>query len=165
MALVKIILVNDDVCTGCKICELACAFKKEGEFNPKKAAIHVVNWPKDGLSVPMLCQQCKKPNCASVCPVEALTKNAETGVVELNTDLCVGCNVCISACPFGSIGRHAEMDVVIKCNHCGGSPECVRLCPTKALQYVKEETAATLKKRSLAEAVRKLSRISSFEIQ
>ena len=32
----KIIAVNPDKCTGCRLCELACSLKNTGEFNPAR---------------------------------------------------------------------------------------------------------------------------------
>ena len=38
----KVLVVDSDKCTGCKICELMCSMTKMGEFNPSKSYIRVL---------------------------------------------------------------------------------------------------------------------------
>jgi Fe-S-cluster-containing dehydrogenase component len=47
------------------------------------------------------CMHCGDPSCVSACPVSAMTKDPETGVVGYNPDKCIGCRYCVAACPFG----------------------------------------------------------------
>ncbi len=70
------------------------------------------------------------------CPVEAITKNARTGAMEVNEATCVGCKVCTIACPFGTINYNQNTGKVIKCDLCGGDPKCAEACPTGAITYV-----------------------------
>ena len=70
------------------------------------------------------------------CPVEAITKNAATGAMEVNEAVCVGCKVCTIACPFGTINYNQDSGKVIKCDLCGGDPQCAEACPTGAIVYV-----------------------------
>jgi Fe-S-cluster-containing hydrogenase component 2 len=70
------------------------------------------------------------------CPVEAITKNPATGAMEVNEATCVGCKVCTIACPFGTINYNQSTGKVIKCDLCGGDPECAKACPTGAIVYV-----------------------------
>ena len=37
----KVLIVDTDKCTGCRICELVCSMAKQGEFNPRKSFIRV----------------------------------------------------------------------------------------------------------------------------
>jgi carbon-monoxide dehydrogenase iron sulfur subunit len=51
-------------------------------------------------------------------------------------DLCVGCQMCIVACPFGAVTLDSDQRQVIKCDLCGGvEPWCVRFCEPGALTY------------------------------
>jgi Fe-S-cluster-containing hydrogenase component 2 len=70
------------------------------------------------------------------CPVEAITKNATTGAMEVNEEVCVGCKVCTIACPFGTVNYNKDSGKVIKCDLCGGDPQCAEACPTGAITYV-----------------------------
>jgi len=51
-------------------------------------------------------------------------------------DVCVGCKVCTIACPFGTVNYNAVTGKVIKCDLCGGDPECAKACPTAAITWV-----------------------------
>ncbi len=70
------------------------------------------------------------------CPVEAITKNADTGAMEVHDSICVGCKVCTIACPFGTVNYNHDTGKVIKCDLCGGDPKCAEACPTGAITSV-----------------------------
>jgi len=53
------------------------------------------------------------------------------------------------ACPYGNISIHKDERKMLKCDLCGGDPECVKFCATGAIQYVRREIADMPKKRSL----------------
>jgi len=65
----------------------------------------------------------------------AMYKDAKTGLTQHDRDKCVGCWMCIMACPFGAITREKEEKQVVKCDLCPDrdNPACVEACPTKAL--------------------------------
>jgi Fe-S-cluster-containing hydrogenase component 2 len=69
--------------------------------------------------------------------MDAITKNAETGVVEIDKDKCVGCKLCLAECPFGNITMVG--DTAVKCNVCEGDPTCVKVCQWKALTYIEAD--------------------------
>lgn len=131
----KGIVISPDICTGCRTCELACSFTKTDSFNPKDSAISVLTYDEAGLQVPMTCLQCDDPHCMTVCTVNAITKDLKTGVVEVDADKCIGCKMCVSACPFGNMTYSSRLREVVKCDLCDGFPQCVRLCPSGALEY------------------------------
>lgn len=141
----KGIVISPDKCTGCRICELTCTFYKHDNFNPKDAAISVLEFYDVGLQVPMTCLQCDEPHCATVCPVGALEKDKTTGVVNYDREKCIGCKMCVSACPFGNMTYSPRLKQVIKCDECGGDPQCVKLCPSSALEY--KELDSNLERR------------------
>ncbi len=75
----------------------------------------------------------------AVCPKEAIDRDQELDRIQVNYDLCIGCKMCVSACPFGAMGFDADRGRVFKCDLCDGDPQCVRFCDMKAVDYV--ETA------------------------
>jgi carbon-monoxide dehydrogenase iron sulfur subunit len=133
----KILQYHPNKCMGCHSCELACSFKHEKEFNPQFARIFI---EIDGsFHIPLTCSQCENPWCASICPKNAISRNLETGAMEVDQKLCVGCRMCTMACPFGLIVMGPRKKA-IKCNLCSGDPECVKACTYGALEFTIEET-------------------------
>src|SRR5262245_8862109 len=50
------------------------------------------------FSMPRPCFQCENAPCLRVCPVAA-TYRASDGVVLVDQDRCIGCRMCMAACP------------------------------------------------------------------
>lgn len=122
-------------CSGCKLCELACAIKKFGVNNPKKSGIKVmVAYPAPIIRMPIFCHQCREPKCAENCPVNAIEHS--NGLVRIDEEKCISCEQCLLSCPFGAIFTHEDIPVPFKCDLCNGDPECVKVCPKKAILYV-----------------------------
>jgi len=135
------IVVYPDKCTGCQICELACSLYNERECNPEKARIRIVRVEEDGIiyTIPVVCQQCEKPLCMEMCPVEAISRTPETGAIVVNKDKCLGCKRCAYACPYGAITVDPDRGFAVKCTLCDGNPQCVEFCPKNALEYVRAD--------------------------
>ena len=133
----KRLAVIPELCSGCRICELVCTIEHFGVINPTKSAIRVlVTYPHPVVRMPIVCSQCKVPVCADACPVEALTRKND--VVELDKDLCISCMKCVEACPFGAMYAHNQVENPIKCDLCGGQPQCVGKCPNRAIRFIPE---------------------------
>ena len=147
----KMLVVDHGKCTGCRSCEMACSVYHIRASNPAKSAVRVVKSEGAGLSVPIVCQQCEEPPCAAICPVEAISRNPETDAVIVDSDLCVGCQLCVVACPFGAFVLDRDLRQVIKCDLCGGAePWCVRFCEPGALAYQAPTVVSLYKQRAAA---------------
>lgn len=149
----KALMVSADRCTGCRICEIVCSLKKEGVVNPSRSRIHIVHWEEKAIEIPIVCQQCETPLCLEVCPVNARSQDKKLGRIKIDYDICIGCKMCIVACPFGSTCFDPLAKKIISCDLCQGDPECVKFCETKAIEYV-ETTMFNMRKRR--EAAKKL---------
>ncbi len=149
----KIIAVNPDKCTGCRLCELVCSLKNTGEFNPTRSRIQVIGF-EDVFSLPVACFQCERPYCLEVCPTGAIVRDEMAGLVKVTKDKCIGCKICAVACPFGNIVFSCTDKVAVKCELCEGEPECVLFCPTGALDFKEADIASIHKKMTLAEKLR-----------
>lgn len=130
------LVVNHAICTGCKTCTLACSLSHHQICNPALSRVHIMKWPEDGLDIPVVCRQCAKAPCAKACPVEAIVRNPQTGAWLVDPERCIGCRDCLQACPFGAISLHPETQEVLKCDLCGGEPQCARFCEIGALKFV-----------------------------
>lgn len=133
----KTIQVIPELCNECGDCIKAC-LEAKGAKDPSQSRIRLVKDPKTSKNVPVLCRQCGDPACVTSCPQNALSKNPDTGIIELNKDECINCQVCLESCPYQGIYYDSIEDQIIKCDQCGGNPACVKACKQKALVYRKE---------------------------
>ncbi|MDF1552678.1 MAG: 4Fe-4S dicluster domain-containing protein [Deferrisomatales bacterium] len=147
----KTIMVDQEKCTGCRLCEMVCSVNKEGAANPARSRIKVIKWETEGFYLPMFCQHCDEPVCETVCPVNGVSRDCDTGRVSIDQELCIGCRSCVSACPMGGVGFDSKEGEVLRCDQCGGDPTCVKFCETKALQYVAPEKIQSKRMRAAAE--------------
>jgi carbon-monoxide dehydrogenase iron sulfur subunit len=146
----KILMLHPDKCTGCQNCVLGCSFVHEGSFRPQASRVHVYTWEREGFSVPMMCQQCDDASCVSVCPTGAMHRNLTAHTVEWDAAKCIRCRMCVQACPFGNAVYDAVSGDILKCDYCGGAPECVALCPNGALEFVSDTIATRSRKKAFA---------------
>ena len=133
-------------CTGCLQCELACSYEHIGMFNPSRSFIKVFTFHHEGRFAPYTCTQCDEAWCQRACPVDAISVDFTTGAKIVSDTKCVGCKVCTIACPFGTVNYNADSGKVVKCDLCGGSPQCVAKCPKKALRLIPEQAMGESKR-------------------
>ena len=150
MGAYKILKVNYERCTGCRLCELACSVKHDRVSNPIRSRIRIIKWESEGLYVPVTCQQCEDPPCAIACPAKAISRNQDIGRVEIDYEKCIGCRTCVSVCPFGAVHFVPADRKVIKCHLCDGDPQCVRFCEVKAVDLADAGDIGLQKSREAA---------------
>jgi Fe-S-cluster-containing dehydrogenase component/formate-dependent nitrite reductase membrane component NrfD len=85
---------------------------------------------------PVLCNQCDAAPCMTICPTRALFKRRD-GIVDLHSDVCIGCRACMVACPYDQLFIDPNTHTAEKCNFCANRvendllPSCVAVCPTE----------------------------------
>lgn len=142
----KRVYVNEEWCLGCHLCEYQCAFANSGKDDMVKALKNVTIHPRiqieerEGISFAVSCRHCSEPLCVKGCIAGALS--IKDGVIEIDTDKCVGCYTCILSCPYGALSV-SEDKAVQKCELCTknacGEPACVKGCPNRAIVYEERE--------------------------
>ena len=164
-------------CDGCQSvgkppqCTQACI---QGHYVPEPMEwiqVYEPSLPGGGTQfVPTPCQQCQNPPCVNVCPVGATFSTPE-GIVLIDQQRCIGCRLCMEACPYDRrffnwgeppvppeatfmkydvMRQKAIKGTVMKCDFCpdmaeaGRLPYCAQGCPNHAIYYGDlEEDVAT----------------------
>jgi Fe-S-cluster-containing dehydrogenase component len=167
------LLYDSTLCVGCKACVAGCKeangmppeiHDDQDEWNlgtwdtPKDLSGKTLNIikvyqhgtmaqkdrEKDGFAfIKRQCGHCVDPSCVSCCPVSAMIKDPQTGIVVNDPDRCIGCRYCVFACPFqvpkyeyeGAFGKIRKCEL---CQHRlaeGELPGCVDTCPTGATLF------------------------------
>lgn len=143
MAAKYTLVIDLDRCFGCQSCEIAC--KQENDvalgcyWNKVLTRGPSGTYPDlEMYYLPTVCQACETPECVSVCPTGASYMRDEDGIVLIDKDLCIGCQQCMTACPYGARTFNETTQVVEKCTLCthlisvDGKPACVKACPANA---------------------------------
>jgi len=135
----KVFLFDSMKCTGCRTCEMICSLRHTETCNSVRSRIRIVHNHKEELITLLQCRLCKKPPCVEVCPEKALSIDRDSGVINVDQDLCSGCLMCIEVCPFGGMQLDPISWEVNSCDLCGGEPGCVEFCETGAIKYVRAD--------------------------
>ena len=165
-------VIDLDRCIGCQTCAMACRLANNlpnGTWWNRVLTDGGAHMDTPRLEdggyvmeyIPVACQHCDNPACAKVCPVGATYKDPETGVVRQDYDKCIGCRMCVAACPYTGVRsfnweepKYAaalpvgdadvpahQKHVVEKCTFCyqritrGEDPACMVLCPGRARHW------------------------------
>ena len=182
----KTLVIDLDRCIGCHACEVACKVENNvpmGVYYNKVLTIGPVGKYPDIYQyfLPTVCQNCKDAPCVKVCPTGASYKT-EDGQVLVDKEKCIGCKMCIAACPYGTISldtigmpdlsgddaetiaQRARREVAVRCDMCRAWREengkkitaCMEACPVRALSMVEPDgtvvEAPQPEKKPVAEA-------------
>lgn len=167
-------LIDTTTCIGCKACEVACQewndlYNVEAETAPHEFGSyqtlpdltanfwnlirfneHVEKRP-DGtekfhwLMAKDQCMHCDDPGCLKACPAPGAIVQYTNGVVDFQQEHCIGCEYCVTGCPFDIPRLNKRTKKVYKCTLCtdrlayGLEPACIKACPTSCLQFGTKE--------------------------
>ncbi|MGE4273325.1 MAG: 4Fe-4S dicluster domain-containing protein [Desulfitobacterium sp.] len=160
--------IDIDRCTGCNACAVACKVDNNLPNSIWWNRILTVggesmDTPKGTFPnlhmkfLPVNCQHCDNPPCVKACPVKATYKREEDGVIVQDYDKCIGCRMCMVACPYNArsfnwskpdyaievpmgdrnVTPH-QYNAVEKCTFCSHrlaqdlQPACIDTCPNRA---------------------------------
>lgn len=166
--MIEHIRVTPDKCKACRRCEVAC-IAAHHDMSFKEAMKHrdilvsrVQVVKAEGLKTTVRCHQCQDAPCCNVCPTQALQQE-EDGRIVMNEENCIACEMCIKACPYGTIsldamkGQPVEEDgtactspgrnVAVRCDMCHSwrivngkkITACMEACPVRALYMVEAD--------------------------
>ncbi len=186
-------------CDGCQSqgtppqCTRACI---EGHFAPEPMEwieVFEPELPGDGTQfIPTPCMHCQNAPCVNVCPVAA-TFHTPEGTVLIDQDRCIGCRICMAACPYDRrffnwgtapippearladySAEHqvpAKKGTVMKCDFCpdmaraGTLPYCVQACPNNAIYYGDLEEDIATNGDAIVSASRLLAQNQAYRLK
>ena len=163
--MIEHIRIFPDKCTACRSCEVACIAAhhnmtfKEAMKHRDTLVSRVQIVKAEGLRTTVRCHQCESAPCCKICPTGAL-KQDESGRITMHDELCIACEMCVKACPYGTIsmdtaecesgdpaGCEAGRPVAVRCDmcyawrleNCKKITACMEICPKRALYLVEAD--------------------------
>lgn len=148
-------------CTGCQTCVVACQMQHNTRPDVRWSSVDFMEsgrWPeRQRFALPHACMHCDDAPCVAACPAGASIQRKD-GIVVVDYETCIGCGVCVDACPFGARQIGAEdrwnfdaaepapyeaygvqrLNVAEKCVFChdraeqGETSWCASVCPNGA---------------------------------
>jgi formate dehydrogenase beta subunit len=155
-------LVDTTTCIGCKACEVACLEWNGYPFRPTAFDNTYQTMPdtawnywnlirfdehtaEDGTFSWLMrkdqCMHCADPGCLKACPADGAIVQYANGIVDFNQANCIGCQYCVTGCPFNIPKFNPATKKVFKCTLCsdrvsaGLEPACIKSCPTGCLHF------------------------------
>ena len=169
--------IDTSTCIGCKACEVACQewndlpsvpTRQDGSYQTLPS-LHARYWNLivfneaeiDGnfswLMRKDQCMHCADPGCLRACPAPGAIVQYSNGIVDVNTQECIGCRLCETGCPFNVPRFSDQTGKMSKCTLCvdrtsiGLEPACVKACPTGCLHFGNKEDMVELGNRRVAQ--------------
>ena len=134
--------IDQRSCIGCHACTVACKTEHNvplGQFRTWVKYVDKGEYPSTTREMGVMrCNHCTDAPCVTICPTQSLFKR-DDGIVDFDSDLCIGCKSCQQACPYDAIYIDENTNTAAKCNFCahridqGLEPACVVVCPTESI--------------------------------
>jgi len=154
-------LIDTSTCIGCKACEVACQAwndlkvvhtQQTGSYQtlPELDAQfwNLIRFDERDTETGFAwlmrkdqCMHCDEPGCLAACPAPGAIVQYANGIVDVNSEQCIGCGYCASGCPFNVPKFHVKTSKMAKCTLCvdrvdvGLEPACIKACPTGCLHF------------------------------
>jgi len=115
-------VIRVDRCIGCQLCMDACVSVNDVPSYGWRTKI-LERQAKKAIGqkrefIPVLCNQCNDPPCVRACPVTATYKDRKNGIVMMDNKKCIGCKICMAACPYDARYYCEEKGAIDKCDFC-----------------------------------------------
>jgi formate dehydrogenase iron-sulfur subunit len=171
-------LIDVTTCIGCKACEVACLEWngypfRETVFDNTYQTMPDTEWNYYNLirfneftdadvNFSWLmrkdqCMHCADPGCLLACPADGAIVQYTNGIVDFQQEHCIGCQYCVTGCPFNIPKFNPTTKKVHKCTLCsdrvgaGLEPACIKACPTGCLHFGTKEDMKDLAETRVAQ--------------
>ena len=127
--------IDLDICsTRCPECTVQCSYFDLFDNNGIRSLAELV-------TLAVVCRRCADPHCVKACPVGALEQDKDAGAMLVRHNmLCISCESCSHACPYGTIYPEHVPLLAHSCDYCldrrsfEDEPLCATTCPYGALR-------------------------------
>ncbi len=180
-------LYDSTLCVGCKACVAKCKevnrmpptirgedVQYDSALDLSPQTLNVIKVYRDGDAEvkdretngfafeKRSCMHCVDPGCVSACPVTALSRHEQTGIVTYDADACIGCRTCMTGCPYNvpQFDYNNPFGEIHKCQMCnqagveridnGMITGCAEACPTGATLFGSREALLEEARRRMA---------------
>ena len=140
-------VIRQGLCIDCERCVAAC--KKTNDVPDYGYRTRILTQKvTDAIGrkqeyIPILCNHCNEPPCCRACPTKATYKDPVNGIVRMARYKCIGCKMCVLACPYEARYFNEERHSIDKCNFCYDTrlskgeklTACANACPTGARMF------------------------------
>ncbi len=170
-------LIDVTTCIGCKACQVACSewndirdkigtnvgvYDNPTDLTAKSWTVMRFSEVEENGKLEWLirkdgCMHCADPGCLKACPAEGAIIQYANGIVDFQSEHCIGCGYCIAGCPFNVPRINEEDNRAYKCTLCvdrvevGQEPACVKTCPTGAIHFGSKEAMINLANERVSE--------------
>lgn len=170
-------LIDITTCIGCKACQVACSewndirdkigtnvgvYDNPTDLTAKSWTVMRFSEVEENGKFEWLirkdgCMHCADPGCLKACPAEGAIIQYANGIVDFQSEHCIGCGYCIAGCPFNVPRINEEDNRAYKCTLCvdrvevGQEPACVKTCPTGAIHFGSKESMTNLANERVSE--------------
>ncbi len=170
-------LIDVTTCIGCKACQVACSewndirdkigtnvgvYDNPTDLTAKSWTVMRFSEVEENGKLEWLirkdgCMHCADPGCLKACPAESAIIQYANGIVDFQSEHCIGCGYCIAGCPFNVPRINEEDNRAYKCTLCvdrvevGQEPACVKTCPTGAIHFGSKESMINLANERVTE--------------
>ena len=135
-------VIDQNRCIGCHACTVACKEEHDVPIGVNRTWVKYIEkgiFPETNRHFAVLrCNHCDDAPCITICPTNALFRT-DNGIVDFDSDNCVGCKSCMQACPYDALYIDPNTNTAAKCNFCAHrievdlKPACEVVCPVNAI--------------------------------
>lgn len=170
-------LIDVTICIGCKACQVACSewndirdkvgtnigvYDNPIDLTAKSWTVMRFSEVEENGKLEWLirkdgCMHCADPGCLKACPAEGAIVQYANGIVDFQSEHCIGCGYCIAGCPFDVPRINQDDNRAYKCTLCvdrvdvGQEPACVKTCPTGAIHFGSKQDMKNLAQERVSE--------------
>ena len=134
-----VFVIDPRRCIDCRACLVSCRAENDVPIPNTRIWVYdqgvIGEFPNLAQQfVPYNCMHCDEPPCVEACPSQATYKRKADGIVVIDQEACIGCGLCLPACPYHVRYLNPQTGKADKCNAClqrteqGEAPACVATC-------------------------------------